>query len=334
MPHFAAAAVHGKPYPSMDRTLIFANPISGRGGALAASRRLADHFEALGMNPLIILDRADRAAVPDLHEVRGAVSVGGDGTLHAVAHRLVAETALLGRNTVPFPLAIVGMGTANLMAQHTGNLWHPDRMEQEVAAALLAGPSRPLDVGTTDRGIFLIMVGVGFDGQIIHALDKLRSGPISHFTYLRPISESLANYTFPQIEVVIDGKTVFPMQSGLVFIGNAREYGTGFPLLIHAHSDDGLLDVLALPAKCRSDLWRLAMSMLTADHVRQEGVIYERGRQIEVHGERPVHVQVDGEAADFTPLTAGVLPVRIPFVSPVSDLHAHSAAFRRLFRTE
>ena len=300
----------------MKQTLIFANPISGLGKGLAMARRLDRCFRRLGMRPQVILDKADRADLPPLDEIESAISIGGDGTLREVAQRLVIEAQTAGLNELPFPMAIVPMGTANLMALHTGNNWRDDRLETDLPAALRRGQTRLVDVARTQRGIFLIMVGVGVDGELIHHLARKRTGPISVLAYLWPAMQTFWGYTFPEISVMVDGRPVFPMQSGLVFVGNAREYGTGFPLLTHAHSDDGLLDVLVLPAKSRRRLLRLVMAMIAGGHEREEGAVYLRGKHVEIRSPHPVAVQIDGEAAGFTPVTVDLLPMQVPFIVP------------------
>ncbi|MGA2499824.1 MAG: diacylglycerol kinase family protein [Tepidisphaeraceae bacterium] len=300
----------------MKQILVFANPISGLGMGLGMARRLERCFVRLGMRPRVILEKADGAELPPLSDIQAAISIGGDGTLRQVAERLVEETQAAGLGVLPFPMAIVPMGTANLMALHTGNIWRDECLETELPAALCRGKSRLVDVARTQRGVFLIMVGVGVDGSIIHELHRTRTGPISLLAYLWPAMHAWCNYGFPELAVEVDGEPVFPMQSGLVFVGNAREYGTGFPLLTQARSDDGLLDVLAMPVNNRSHLVRLAMAMMTGEHVREEGVIYVRGKHVAVRSQRPVPVQIDGEVAGFSPVTVDLLPVRVPFIVP------------------
>ncbi len=298
----------------MKETLIFVNPISGQGRGMAIAGRLERTLAAFGMHPRMVLDKADVAELPGLDKVSAAICVGGDGTLREVAQRLVDFTLGAGLNVVPFPLAIVPMGTANLMALHTGNLWRDQGVESELPRALQRGRIRLVDVGCTPRGIFLLMAGVGPDGQIIHELARQRGGPISVLSYVRPTWNALWSYGFPEVSVAIDGREVLSMQQAIVFIGNAPEYGTGFPLLSHARTDDGLLDVLVLPAETPRDLIRHAMAMMTGEHTRQEGAVYARGRHVQVTSSRPIPVQIDGEAAGFTPLTADLLPVRVPFI--------------------
>jgi diacylglycerol kinase family enzyme len=47
-----------------------------------------------------------------------------------------------------------------------------------------------------------------------------------------------------------------------------------------------------------------------------EGVRYARGVSIRIDSPEPVPLQVDGEAAGFTPVRIDLLPTRVPFIVP------------------
>jgi diacylglycerol kinase (ATP) len=300
----------------MADTVIFANPLSGRGRGVLLARRLEAYLRENGLAPLLVLERADRALLPEPGAIRAAIVIGGDGTLHTVAARLVAEAGARGLDRPPFPLVLVGMGTANLMAQHLGHLWPPGDIARDILRTIHGGRTRTVDVAATDRGICLLMAGVGLDGAIIHRLQRRRVGPITLASYLRPTLESLLAYDFPALEVRVDGRAVFGPRPGLAFIGNVPEYGIGIPLLREARSDDGLLDVLALPAGRHGELWQLALGLLAGNLWTMEDVVYTRGRQIEVVADRPVPVQIDGEAAGWAPLRTEIGPVKLEFAVP------------------
>ena len=118
------------------------------------------------------------------------------------------------------------------------------------------------------------------------------------------------------MEAAIDGRTVASKLPGVAFVGNVKEYGTGFPILPYATPDDGLLDVCVLPCATPLDAVRQFMLAVNAEHVSGEGAIYTRGTKIRIESDEPVPVQVDGEAAGHTPLEIELLPVRVPFVLP------------------
>ena len=59
---------------------------------------------------------------------------------------------------------------------------------------------------------------------------------------------------------------------------------------------------------------KLLMAVATGDHVHEEGVIYQKGRSIQIDSPQPVPVQIDGEASGHTPLSIELLPFRLPFI--------------------
>jgi len=97
---------------------------------------------------------------------------------------------------------------------------------------------------------------------------------------------------------------------------NAAEYGIGFPILPQARSDDGLLDICALPCKSRGEMLTLLLKAAAGEHLEVEGAQYRRGVRITVSSDEPVPVQVDGEAGGFTPLEVELLPTKVPFIVP------------------
>jgi YegS/Rv2252/BmrU family lipid kinase len=300
---------------AMQRILVFANPIAGQGKGQQIARQVQAELMRRGYQADLFLSRMDQAQVQGPPaDVRAAVVIGGDGTLRAVAQWAVdSEHPSLA---IPYPLLIVPMGTANLMGQHLGIRWDEKHLGQQVCDAIEHGHVTYLDVARTSEGIFLLMAGVGFDAAVVHELARVRRGPISKLKYVLPILRTFWNYRFPRLTATVDGQRVFGPARGLALAGNVPEYGLGFPLLPQAKPNDQLLDVCVMPCASRRDLIRLLLAAATQDHVREEGVVYLKGRSIRIESPEAVPVQVDGEAAGFTPLEIDLLPGRIPFIVP------------------
>jgi len=53
--------------------------------------------------------------------------------------------------------------------------------------------------------LFLLMVGVGFDAAVVHALARIRRGPITMVDYALPAAWTVATYQFPSLRVKVDG---------------------------------------------------------------------------------------------------------------------------------
>jgi diacylglycerol kinase family enzyme len=173
-----------------------------------------------------------------------------------------------------------------------------------------------LDAARANGQLFLLMAGVGIDAAIVHQLDRIRSGPIDLTSYAIPALFALQDYSYPPLSVAIDGHRVLENQPAMAFVGNAPEYGTGFPILTQARSDDGVLDLCVLPCRSRARVLELMMAVATGDHLREEGVIYRKGLSIQIDSPVAVPVQLDGDAAGHTPLEIKLLPTRLPFIVP------------------
>ncbi len=287
--------------------LIFANPIAGRGMGKVVAQRIEQELRAAGFGVQTFLDPPTKIAPTQInHSAIAAVSIGGDGTLRQVAKLLLAG----GQN--PPPLLPVPMGTANLMAQHLTLLGGIEGVLTTIRQRKIIW----LDAGQANGELFLLVAGAGIDGQVVHLLDRLRTGPIKLASYVLPMLLTLRDYTFPVISVTVDGKIVAHDRPAIAFIGNVKEYGTGFPILINAKSDDGLLDVCVLPCRDYRDLAEMLLLAAAGQHTHHQDVIYLRGKSINVKSLTPVPLQIDGEAAGFTPLQIDVLPASVPFLVP------------------
>jgi diacylglycerol kinase (ATP) len=240
---------------------------------------------------------------------RAAIVIGGDGTLRGVAERL------LQAGSVP-PLLPVPLGTANLMGRHLGIRWKLDTVASQVSQAVNKATIRYLDAGRANGRLFLLMAGVGFDAHVVYHLDRLRRGPIQVWDYVVPAALSLLTPPVWPLRVTVDGREIFAEQSGMAFVGNLSEYATGFPVLPYARADDGLLDVCVLPCKSHVDLVRLFLLAAAGEHVQSEGVVYQRGKHVDIESPGQVLVQVDGDPAGFTPVHVDLLPAKLPFIVP------------------
>jgi YegS/Rv2252/BmrU family lipid kinase len=302
------------------RVVIFPNPIAGRGRGLAIAHALADALPAAGFDGVVNtqppatadLDALLGATDDERRRVHAVVTIGGDGTIRAVADRLMSRP-----DPLP-PILPVPLGTANLMVSHLG---HPKKHTGDVDAlvrTIAARRTRSLDAATLNGQLFLLMAGIGIDAEIVHGVARRRRGPITKLNYVLPAAIAMGRYDFAPLHVEVDGQPVFGPAPAMVFVGNVREYGAGFPVLTRAQSDDRLLDVCVLPCRERGDLVDLLIHTAFGEHVNRYGVVYRKARQIRVTAERPVAVQVDGDPAGHTPAEIALLPRPVPFIVPAA----------------
>ena len=298
------------------RILIFANPIAGRGRGEAIARRLARALARRGDEPLLWLAPPTELSAEQLgHDVHTAIAIGGDGTIRGVAERL---HTLRAHGDESIPMLIVPLGTANLLGQHLGVRWRDADLEQRVLAAIDQRHIVQLDAARANDKLFLLMVGVGFDAAVVHELSRVRRGPISLASYFLPAAKTVAQYSYPKIDVWIDGVRRFS-ERGVVFVGNIKEYGTGFPMLPLARPDDGQLDVCCIPCANVVDAGRMFLLAAAGEHLGEEGVVYEKASRVRIEApDTPagLPIQIDGDPAGHTPVEIELLSARLPMVVP------------------
>jgi YegS/Rv2252/BmrU family lipid kinase len=290
-----------------DEVLIFANPIAGRGRGKVVARRLERELRSIGIGAQIFLQPPSELSAASINRSAiAAVSIGGDGTLRQVATLLLAA----GENQPP--LLPLPMGTANLMAKHLGLHGGIDAVIDTIRRQHIVR----LDAARANGELLLLVAGVGFDGLVVHLLDEMRKGPITLISYVLPTLLTLRDYKFPAISVEVDGSTIARDLPAVAFVGNIREYGVGAAILTEARSDDGLLDICILPCRDYRDLAEILVLLATEEHTTRDGVIYLCGKSIHIHSDQKLPIQIDGEAAGFTPLQVDILSAAVPFLVP------------------
>jgi diacylglycerol kinase (ATP) len=292
--------------------LIAANPYRGAAGPRARVEALVAALEAAGAGSRVrvVWDAAARAAfLADpgaMADVRCVVAAGGDGTVAAVLNELPTDV----------PLAVLPTGNENLFARALGFAVPPARL----AHAILVGGRRRLDLGRarTSDGTrrFGLMLSAGFDADVIHRLARWRErgdGPrrVGRGSYVRPIGAALWGYAHAPLSVTADDVTTRGVHCA---IGNLPDYAVALRLTPAARADDGLLDWTTFQRGGRAALAAYAWAVLLRRHVTLSHVRTGRARRLRVSGDVPVPVQLDGEAAGFTPVEVEVLPAALSLV--------------------
>lgn len=296
--------------------LVFANPTSGRGHSVNLAGTLERPLRSAGFGPKIVLsdpsDFDDRDAI---HAAAAIIVIGGDGTLRTVVDRCLTRI----ESPLP-PILCIGFGTANLMQRHLRLKYPKQNVAGRVVELLRANKTRSIDVGVVGDDvagrIFLLMTSCGYDAGVVHALAKVRQGPITKLSYLMPAVQHLRAQAYPNVSVTVDGCRVFDAAPAQVFVGNVAEYGTGFPVLDEANSADGLLDICVLPCANHVQFAQLAWRLICGGHRAAAGVVYLRGKGVQIESATPLPVQIDGDPAGMTPVRLGLLPRRVSFIVP------------------
>lgn len=291
--------------PSLPVHLLI-NPRSGYGGSRLMLTELRSEIRQAGMELVEYVTRQPDDATRYVRTLVGSASAvivwGGDGTVNEVANGL-AGTDL--------PILPCRAGTENLLAKQLKMPHHPAK----IVEVLLTGQIVDCDIGRVNGRNFMLIIGVGFDGEVVRRLAAARSGHISHLSYFWPIWRTFWEHNFPRLRIVADGQEIFN-DFGLAFVGNISRYAVGLRICRDARFDDGLLDLVIFSCREQAGLMLHATWTLLRLHPLKGDVIYRRVRGVRIETDSPAACQVDGDVGPSTPLDIRVAAGRIKLIIP------------------
>ncbi|MDC5696618.1 diacylglycerol kinase family protein [Intrasporangium calvum] len=222
-------------------------------------------------------------------------TLGGDGTVRAVATALVGTDVALG---------LLPGGTGNLLAR---NLDLPVDSTEHAMGPLLSGTDLRLDVGfvTADddaEEVFLIMTGLGFDGEIMAGTNERVKGLLGWPAYLLAGARNLLNRGFT-VEVAssgADGVTGAPgdalrRQARSAIVGNCGMLQGGIDLMPDADYRDGILDAVVIAPKGAFGWASVVADVSTRHRVGHKRLDRLRGKEFTILADRPIEAEIDGD---------------------------------------
>jgi diacylglycerol kinase family enzyme len=240
-------------------------------------------------------------------ELRAIVSCGGDGT----------ATSALNHSPVNVPLAILPLGTENLLARHFGIRRDPRQMVETI----VAGRTVQLDMGLAAGRLFSIMASAGFDAEVVRRLHERRTGNIRHWSYLQPILAAMRNYEYPELRVYCDqspdrATAETALLARWFFAFNLPCYARGLPLAPRADGTDGQFDLCMFErGTTLRGLWYLA-NVVARRHERLPDNQCRMASRVRIESDDEVPYQLDGDFAGYLPLEIEIVPGRMQLLVP------------------
>ncbi len=187
----------------------------------------------------------------------------------------------------------------------------------------MGGKVQRLDAGLANGRMFLVTLGVGFDGEVVTRLHATRTGHISHFSYAKPIWQAMRSYRYPAIEVEsCDDSTngtpaMTHFRTSWLFAFNLPRYAANLPICPEACGDDGMLDLCSFARPGLIRAWYYFLCLRLGCHKRLTDFKHLRARSFRVTSTEPLPYQIDGDPGGTLPLTVEVVPQRITMMLPV-----------------
>jgi diacylglycerol kinase family enzyme len=227
------------------------------------------------------------------------VAAGGDGTIAEVAAGLAGSRTAMG---------IIPLGTANVLSQELNLPYLP----RDIAAALAFRRTRTLWPGMASslggNRLFVQMLGVGLDAQVVHALPRSLKRVFGRGAYVAQTLREMLRYEYRPIHIRLDGDLA---EAGSVIISKGRLYAGNYMLAPDAVSNLPGFSVALFGANgpCAALLYGAALPLNLLP--RAPGMRLVRASQVEILDAGPA--QADGDPAGAAPMMIrdAAMPIEI-----------------------
>ncbi len=230
------------------------------------------------------------------------VAAGGGGPRAEVAHGRLRSGGARG---------IIPLGTANVLARE----YRLPTAPRAIARALASRRTKPLWPGIArmqgGERVFVQMVGLGFDGAVVHGLQPLLKRAIGRGAYVwQSVWESVA-YRFPRVRLTVDGAQY---EAASVVVSKGRLYGGPYLLAPNALPGSPGFQVALFQDPGTFAALRAGAALPLGLLPRVPGVRVIAGGHVEFAGGAPIMTQSDGDALAGTPTTVLDAASPIPLI--------------------
>lgn len=286
--------------------MIIVNPAAG--SPRRSQRRLGEVVAALERRGCTVVVRraalygdAERLAREAEPEFDAIVAAGGDGTINAVVNGL-AEGA-------PRDLALLPFGTANVLAREIGL----PRRSESLAALIADAPARPIWPGRIGDRLFLMMAGIGFDAEVVAAVNPRLKRRIGKLAFLWAILVRLVRHRRCELSVRADG---IAYRATAMIAAKGRFYAGPFGIAPHGDLGEPALNLVLFHDAGRIAVLRYLGGLLLGRLARLSSVTLLRAHSVAVSAAEAVPVQADGEIAGNLPAAIAVAVQPVPLIRP------------------
>ncbi|MDP4797203.1 MAG: diacylglycerol kinase family lipid kinase [Rhodospirillales bacterium] len=225
---------------------------------------------------------------------------GGDGTINEVVN---------GLGDKKLPLAVIPLGTANVLAHEIGLGGSP----REIAETIAHGHPRPISVGIVNGRRFVMMAGFGFDAHVVAEVRPAIKKLFGKLAYVLSTLRTLVCFKFPKYRVIVDGVT-YDVASAV--IANGHYYGGTFVCAREARLEDPTLHVVLFmkPGALRTLRYAIWLALGRLDRLPDVKIVPATDIIVERVDNEPV--QGDGDILANLPARITLAPAGLALLMP------------------
>jgi len=207
------------------------------------------------------------------------------------------------------PLALLPMGTANVLANEIGL----GRDPAAIARGIAEGAARPIALGRANGRRFTMMAGVGFDAHVVAGVDRGLKRLIGKGAYVVESLRQLSRFGFPRYRVEVDGVAY---DAASVIVARGRFYGGRFVCAPAAGLETAQLHVCLFGRGGRWAVLRYAVALMLGVLPRLPDYRIVPGQVVLITGPAGDPVQADGDIVAHLPVRIDLDPTALSLVVP------------------
>ncbi|MCU8016427.1 dual specificity protein phosphatase family protein [Shewanella sp. SM72] len=307
---------------------IIANPVSGGGKWQEYSEQIQDELKAY-FDLTLKLTTADETANVFAEQARNAgadiiIACGGDGTVTEVASQIVDTDIVLG---------IIPLGTTNALSHALFGLGSKLIPISQALDNIIQGHCQAIDTARCNEALVLLLVGIGFEQQMIESANRERKNALGQFAYLDGLWRAVNADITLTIQLSLDDAKPTTLTTHSLIVANAAPFtsvlaqGDGEP-----NMTDGLLDITWLDAGDEPKEQLLSLAELAIAGWVKEGnknvrdqqasaskVHHAHAKKVTISSQPKCKYVIDGEVFEPADLTIEVQPASLKVFVPYQE---------------
>lgn len=312
---------------------IIANPVSGGGKWQQYGEQIQDELKAY-FDLTLKLTTENISANTFAKKARNSgadiiIACGGDGTVTEVASEIVNTDIALG---------IIPLGTTNALSHALFGLGSKLIPVSQALDNIIQGHSQAIDTARCNEQLVLLLVGIGFEQQMIESANRERKNALGQFAYLDGLWRAVNADVTLTIQLSLDDAEPTTLTTHSLIVANAAPFtsvlaqGDGEP-----NMTDGLLDITWLDAGSEPTDKLLSLAELAIAGWVKEGnkdtdskrpsapstatkVHHAHAKKVNISSQPKCKYVIDGEIFEPADLTIEVQPASLKVFVPYQEI--------------
>ncbi|MGI2134950.1 diacylglycerol kinase family protein [Shewanella baltica] len=312
---------------------IIANPVSGGGKWQQYGEQIQDELKAY-FDLTLKLTTENISANTFAKQARSSgadiiIACGGDGTVTEVASEIVNTDIDLG---------IIPLGTTNALSHALFGLGSKLIPVSQALDNIIQGHYQAIDTARCNEQLVLLLVGIGFEQQMIESANRERKNALGQFAYLDGLWRAVNADITLTVQLSLDDAEPTTLTTHSLIVANAAPFtsvlaqGDGEP-----NMTDGLLDITWLDSGDEPKEQLLSLAELAIAGWVKEGnkdthsklpnapstatkVHHAHAKKVNISSQPKCKYVIDGEIFEPADLTIEVQPASLKVFVPYQEI--------------